>query len=120
MTFVLNVLISSLTIGLAAWLSRRSAALAGFIIAMPLATMLVLPMAHLQHGELETSLRLARSIFLAIPVLVIPVHMIPVLLISVHLIPVLMISVLDGVELETATASSRLFNAQGIPNLKPA
>ena len=68
MTFVLNVLISSLTIGLAAWLSRRSAALAGFIIAMPLATMLVLPMAHLQHGELETSLRLARSIFLAIPV----------------------------------------------------
>ena len=45
MTFVLIVLISATAISFASWLSGRSPALAGFPVAMPLATLIVLPSA---------------------------------------------------------------------------
>ena len=40
-----NVVLSALVIGVAAWLSGRLARAAGFLVALPLATMLVLPIA---------------------------------------------------------------------------
>jgi len=45
MPLVLNTLVSALVIGVAAWMSRRYPGTAGFIVALPLATMLVLPLA---------------------------------------------------------------------------
>lgn len=68
MTFALNVLVSALVIGFASWLSGRSATAAGFLVAMPLATMLVLPLSYREHGSPEASILLARSIFIAIPI----------------------------------------------------
>ncbi len=68
MTFALNVAVSALVIALASWLSRRFPATAGFLIALPLATMLVLPLSYLEHGDRTTSVLLARSILVAIPV----------------------------------------------------
>ncbi len=68
MTQVLNVLISAVVITFAAWLSRRSPGIAGFMVAMPVATLLVLPLSYTQHGDSGTSFELARSIFVAIPV----------------------------------------------------
>ena len=68
MTYVLQVFISAGIISLASWLSGRLPALAGFFVAMPVATMIVLPMSYLQHGDAESSLVLAKSIFIAIPV----------------------------------------------------
>ena len=68
MSFVLNLLVSSVAISISAWLSRRSPALAGFLVAMPLASLLVLPLSYREHGDAETAIQLARSIFLAVPV----------------------------------------------------
>ena len=68
MTFVLNVLVSASVIGFASWLSGRMPGTAGFIVALPLATMLVLPLSHLQHGESGEPFLLAKSIFVAIPI----------------------------------------------------
>jgi hypothetical protein len=68
MTFVLNVGISAFVIAFVAWLSGRFPTTAGFVIALPLATMVVLPLSYLQHGSPETSVLLARSIFVAIPI----------------------------------------------------
>ncbi len=68
MSFVLNVFVSAAVIGFASWLSGRVPVTAGFIVALPLATMLVLPLSHLQHGDSGDPFLLARSIFVAIPI----------------------------------------------------
>ena len=50
------------------WLSQKRPDLAGFIIALPLASLLALALAHLQHGDAEKSIAFGQSILLAVPV----------------------------------------------------
>lgn len=68
MQFAFNLLISASVIATAAWLSRSFPVIAGFIVALPITTMLVLPLSHLESGSTENTVLLARSIFVAIPV----------------------------------------------------
>jgi hypothetical protein len=68
MWLVLNTLISAVVIGVAAWMSRRYPNTAGFIIALPLATLLVLPLAYLQHRDAQSVFDMARSILVALPI----------------------------------------------------
>ena len=68
MLIVLNTLVSALVIGVAAWLSRRYPVTAGFVIALPLATLLVLPLAYLQHRDTDSAFQMARSILVALPI----------------------------------------------------
>jgi hypothetical protein len=68
MLIVLNTLLSALVIGVAAWLSRRYPVTAGFVIALPLATLLVLPLAYLQHRDADSAFQMARSILVALPI----------------------------------------------------
>ncbi len=62
-----KIAISAVTIAFASWLSGKKPELAGFIIALPLVTLLVLPLSHIEHQDPENSVRFAKSIFLAIP-----------------------------------------------------
>jgi hypothetical protein len=64
----LNVIVSACVIGFAAWLSGHFPGIAGFIVALPLATMLVLPLSQLQHGDSENTITFAKSIFMALPI----------------------------------------------------
>ncbi len=68
MTFLLNVLVSAIIIGFASWLSGRFPIATGFFVALPLTTMLVLPLSYHEHGNAQSSIDLARSIFIAIPI----------------------------------------------------
>lgn len=68
MTFALNLLVSAAVISFASWLSGRMPGAAGFLVALPLATMLVLPLSYQEHESAETSIQLAKSIFIAIPI----------------------------------------------------
>ena len=68
MLVLLNTLISAVVIGLVAWMSRRYPSTAGFIVALPLATMLVLPLAYLQHRDADSVFEMARSILVALPI----------------------------------------------------
>jgi len=68
MLIVLNTLVSALVIGAAAWVSRRYPVTAGFVIALPLATLLVLPLAYLQHRDADSAFQLARSILVSLPI----------------------------------------------------
>ena len=68
MVVVLNTLVSALVIGIAAWLSRRYPETVGFFVALPLATMLVLPLAYLQHRDPSSVFGMARSILVALPI----------------------------------------------------
>ena len=68
MTLAMNVLISALLISFASWLSGRFPTAAGFVVAMPVTTMIVLPLSQLQHGSTENTVVFAKSILLAIPI----------------------------------------------------
>jgi len=70
MLVVLNTIVSALVIGAAAWLSRRYPVTAGFLIALPLATLLALPLAYLQHRDAGSAFEMARSILVALPITV--------------------------------------------------
>ena len=61
----LNTLISAVVIGFVAWISRKYPVTAGFIIALPVATLLVLPLAYLQHRDAGSAFDMARSILVA-------------------------------------------------------
>lgn len=50
------------------WLSQKRPKLAGLIIALPLASLLALALAHLKHGDAQKSIAFGQSILLAIPV----------------------------------------------------
>jgi len=59
--------VAGLVVATASWLAGRFPTRAGFLVALPLSSMLVLPMAYLQHGRMEHSFLLAKSILLAVP-----------------------------------------------------
>jgi hypothetical protein len=68
MLFIAKVITASFIISFVSWLSGRMPVLAGFIIALPLQTMIVLPLSQIEHGDPAKTLTLAKSIFLAVPV----------------------------------------------------
>lgn len=65
--FVINIIISSVIISLCAWLAKKRPELAGFIISLPLSTLLVLGLSGLQNDDVKKTVVLAKSIFIAIP-----------------------------------------------------
>src|SRR5207244_1640164 len=62
-----NVILTSVLVSVAAWLSGKRPDLAGFIISLPLSTLIVLPMSHVEYGNAHTITTFAKSIMLAIP-----------------------------------------------------
>ena len=68
MLLVLNTIVSAVVIGFVAWFSRRYPIVGGFVVAMPLATMLVLPLSYLQHRDATSVFEMARSILVALPI----------------------------------------------------
>lgn len=59
--------VSASIIAFASWLSGKRPELAGFIIALPLVTLLVLPFSYIEYQDPEASVRFAKSIFIAVP-----------------------------------------------------
>lgn len=68
MPIALRMLMAALVVGFASWLAGRFPITAGFIVALPLNTLLVLPFTYLQHGNAGNTTLLAKSIFAAVPV----------------------------------------------------
>lgn len=64
---VFKIALSACVIAFASWLSGKRPDLAGFIIALPLATLLVLPFSYAEYQDAEATARFAQSIFLAVP-----------------------------------------------------
>ncbi|HYB99456.1 MAG TPA: hypothetical protein VEC57_10045 [Candidatus Limnocylindrales bacterium] len=65
--YLLKLLVTAVIVATASSLAGRSSALAGFLVAMPLTTMIVLPMAELEHRGTGVAVELARHILLALP-----------------------------------------------------
>lgn len=64
---VLKIAISAIVIAFASWLSGKKPELAGFIIALPLGTMLVLLFSYAEYHDPAASIRFAKSILTAVP-----------------------------------------------------
>ena len=65
---VANYLITASVNVFSSWLSQKRPNLAGFIVALPLASLLALALAHLKHGDAAKSIAFGQSILLAVPV----------------------------------------------------
>ena len=63
----LKIAISACVIAFASWLSGKKPELAGFIIALPLGTMLVLLFSYAEYHDPAASVRFAKSILAAVP-----------------------------------------------------
>jgi len=66
--FIFKVLLSSVIISLASLLSLKKPALAGFIIALPLISILSIILSYMEHKDLDKTILFAKSILVGIPV----------------------------------------------------
>lgn len=67
MEFAIKAVVSGCVIAFASWLSGRSPLVAGFLVALPISTAIVLPMSYVEHASLPNTFVLAKSIALAVP-----------------------------------------------------
>lgn len=67
MFFIAKVLISACLIAFASWLAGKRPILAGFIIALPLTSLLGILFAYLEHHDMEKINQFATSIVVAVP-----------------------------------------------------
>ena len=66
-TFILKVLISGIIIALTSWLAGRKPVLAGFIVAIPIVSMLSIILSYWEYRDMAKINQFAVSIFLAVP-----------------------------------------------------
>lgn len=64
---VFKILFSACIIAFSSWLAGKRPELAGFIIALPLMTMLVLPFNFAEYQDPENTVTFAKSILVAVP-----------------------------------------------------
>lgn len=67
MLFAFKMLVSAGVIAFASWLSGKRPELAGFIVALPLVTLMVLPFSFLEYQDADKTVKFAQSIFVAVP-----------------------------------------------------
>jgi len=67
MFFILKILLSGLVIAFASWLAGKKPILAGFIVALPLMSILSIVFSYAQYRDMEKINQFALSIFAAVP-----------------------------------------------------
>ena len=67
MQILFNIFLSAGIISLALWIAKNNPVLGGFIVSLPIATLIVLAFNKLQTGDDASSYVLAKSIFIGIP-----------------------------------------------------
>ena len=68
MIFFFFVLLAALVIAFASWLSGKKPELSGFIIALPIASIIAIAFSYLEHKNTENTVIFAKSILVGIPV----------------------------------------------------
>jgi hypothetical protein len=67
MIMTLKIAVAAIVIAFTSWLSGKKPELAGFIIAMPIASLLALAFAQAEHGNHASSITFAKSILIGVP-----------------------------------------------------
>ena len=68
MIFFAKVLLAALVIAFASWLSGKKPELSGFIIALPIASIIAIAFSYLEHKNTENTVIFAKSILVGVPV----------------------------------------------------
>ena len=68
MLTILKIFTASIVIAYASWLSNKKPELAGFIIALPIASLIALAFSYMQHGDAQSSITFAKSILVGVPI----------------------------------------------------
>ena len=68
MIFALKVLFAGLIIAFSSWLAGQNPRMAGFIIALPMASLIVIVFVYFEHSNVEKTILYAKSILVAVPV----------------------------------------------------
>lgn len=68
MLFLAKTVIAAMVIAVTSWLANKRPDLAGFIIALPIASLLALVFAQMQHHDDAASIAFAKSILIGVPV----------------------------------------------------
>ena len=67
MLFLTKTIISAVVIAFASWLAGKKPVLSGFIIALPLTSMLAIFFSYWQYKDMTKTSQFAESIFVAVP-----------------------------------------------------
>lgn len=65
---ILKVITAAIVIAFASWLAGKKPEMAGFIVALPIASLLALVFSYLEHKDAEASITFAKSILVGVPV----------------------------------------------------
>ncbi len=68
MIFLAKVLLAAIIISFASWLSGKKPELSGFIIALPIASIIAIAFSYLEHKNTENTVIFAKSILVGVPV----------------------------------------------------
>ena len=68
MIFLSKVLLAALVIAFASWLSGKKPELSGFIMALPIASIIAIAFSYLEHKNTENTVIFAKSILVGVPV----------------------------------------------------
>ena len=66
--FTLKVVLAAIIIAFASWLSGQNPKLAGFIIALPIVSLIAIALSYYEHNDIEKTILFSKSILIAIPV----------------------------------------------------
>ena len=67
LSFTLKVIFSGMIIAFASWLSVKKPILAGFIIALPLMSLISIFFSYLEHRDMEKTITFSKSILIGVP-----------------------------------------------------
>ena len=68
MIFTLKALVAGLIIAFSSWLAGQNPRMAGFIIALPMASLIAIAFVYFEHSNVEKTVLYAKSILVAVPV----------------------------------------------------
>lgn len=67
MDIVFNVVLTTAILSFVLWISKTNPVLGGFVVSLPISTLIVLAISRIQNGDTGNNFILAKSIFIAIP-----------------------------------------------------
>ena len=66
--FTFKVVLAAIIIAFASWLSGQNPKLAGFIIALPIVSLIAIALSYYEHNDIEKTVLFTKSILIAVPV----------------------------------------------------
>jgi hypothetical protein len=66
--FIIKVMIAAVVISFCSWLSGKRPDLAGFLLALPIASIIALAFSYTEYKNAQTTITFAKSIFVGVPV----------------------------------------------------